>query len=345
LGPNFDRAWYQIDVGKAFRLTRPSDPVQLKARIGRQNVQFGTGYTLDMPLDAVVLDGRIKDLRIIGLVGKTIPSCPNIDRSQPVDSHSYRWFYGVQLQYEHWDRHVPFAYVLWNDDKTDERPKDYLQDYSYDSFYVGVGSRGELAHNLNYWAELVGEEGHSFGDGDFIHKDYIESGGWDFGLEYLFDLPTRPRVAAEYMFASGDAGRLFSPTNAAGGNYGDNKDTGFVGFGFRDTGIATGFVPSNLHIWRAGASFAPLEKLELLRDLEIGTNWFLYCKNAERGAISDFTAEQFSGYVGWEMDYFINWRLGSDVSWTARWGTFFPGQAYQDRDTRNFIFTGLTWSF
>ena len=35
-----------------------------------------------------------------------------------------------------------------------------------------------------------------------------------------------------------DDGRLLSPTSAAGGNRGDRKDSGFVGFGFRDTGIA-----------------------------------------------------------------------------------------------------------
>jgi len=45
------------------------------------------------------------------------------------------------------------------------------------------------------------------------------------------------------------------------------------------------------------------------------------------------------------MDYFINWRLSSDLSWTIRWGTFFPGAAYSEQDTRHFIFTGLTWSF
>jgi hypothetical protein len=45
------------------------------------------------------------------------------------------------------------------------------------------------------------------------------------------------------------------------------------------------------------------------------------------------------------MDYFINWRLASDLSWTFRWGTFFPGSAYSDRDMRHFVFSGVTWSF
>ena len=345
VGPNLDRGWYQIDVGRAFRLTAPDDPYQMRVRVGRQEVLFGTGYTLDMPLDAVVVDGRLHDFRIVGLFAKTIASYPNIDRSEPVDSHSARRFFGVQASYERLQNHRPFAYALWNDDYTDERPTHLLQNYAYDTQYFGFGARGSLVHNLNYWTEWVHEAGHSFGDGNFLRRDAVDAWGWDVGLEYLWDVPTRPHLSAEYMFASGDGGRLFSPTSAAGGNRGDRRDTSFVGFGYRDTGIAAGLTRSNLHVWRVGGALAPLEKIELCRDLEVGTNWFLYHKHHQRGAISDPTAGQFAGYVGWEMDYFINWRFASDLSWTIRWGTFFPGDAFQDRSMRSFLFTGMTWSF
>ncbi len=344
-GPNFDYVWYQIDFGKAFRLTKPSDPLQLQARIGQQQVRFGTGYMLDQPLDAVLLDAKLYDFRVIGLVGNTIPSYPNIDRSPPVASHSNRWLYGVQLQYEGFQRHQPFVYALWNDDKTKERPRDWLQNYSYDSYYTGFGSRGEIVHNLNYWAEAVFESGNGYNNGASLWRNYVEAFGWDAGLEYLFDVRMRPRIALEYMFGSGDAGRHGSPTNALGGNRVDSKDSSLVGFGYRDTGLAAALTPSNLHVWKAGASFVPLDRYEFFRDLELGTNWFLYYKNQPYGAISDFTAERYSGYVGWEMDYFINWRLASDLSWTTRWGAFFPGSAYEERGSRQFIMTGLTWSF
>jgi hypothetical protein len=158
-------------------------------------------------------------------------------------------------------------------------------------------------------------------------------------------VPTKPRVAGEYMFASGDGDRLFSPTNAAGGNRGDDQDSSFNGFGFRDTGLALSPINSNLHIWRLGGSFKPLEKVRGFRDFEFGTNWFLYHKHHSRGAISDPLADEFEGYVGWEMDYFVNWRIASDLSWTCRWGMFFPGSAYSEDSSRHFFFTGLTWSF
>ena len=345
-GPDFEQAWYQIDVGKAFRLNKPSDPVQLKARIGRQEVMFGTGYALDLPMQAVLLDAKLYDFRVQGLLGKSILNYPNnIDRSPPVQSHSDRDFYGVQLSYEKLQNHVPFVYAVWNDDHTKERPKDAFQNYRYDSFYLGFGSHGSLAHNLNYWIEGVLESGHDYGDGQFLRKDYIDAWGWDIGLEKLFDVALHPRVVGEYMFGSGDGNRQWSPTNADGGNSNGRKDTSFAAFGFRDTGIALSPTVSNLHVWKVGGSFTPLERYDFFRQLELGTNWFLYTKNRARAAISDPTADNFSGYVGWEMDYFINWRLSSDLSWTIRWGTFCPGSAYQDQHTRHFVLTGVTWSF
>ena len=345
VGPNLDLGWYQIDVGRALHLSEPADPLSLKIRVGRQQVRFGTGYTLDIPLDAVVTELRYEDFRLVGLLGKTKGSYANVDRSTPVANHSARCMWGLQFSYEGHQALQPFAFVLWNNDRTDERPKMPLQNYAYDTHYFGIGARGSVIHNLNYWVEAVYEGGESYGDGAIYEQDAVEAWGFDVGVEYLFDIPTRPFVSAEYMFGSGDSGRLFNATGAAGGNYGDERDTSFVPFGYRDTGLAGAPAVSNMHIWRAGAGFAPLEKIELCRDLEIGTNWFLYHKHHRRGAISDITADEFSGYVGWEMDYYINWRLASDLSWTARWGAFFPGQAYSERDMRNFFFTGITWSF
>ena len=345
IGPNLDRGWYQIDVGKAFRLTQPDDPFQMNVRIGRQDVMFGTGYVLDLPLDAVRFDAKLRDLTITGLFAKTIGSYPNIDRSDPVDSHSARRIFGVQAAYTGLQNHTLFGYALWNDDYTDERPTDWRQNYSYDTQYYGVGARGTIVHNLNYWNEWVYEAGHSYGDGMVLRRDTVDAWAWDAGLEYLFDCRMHPYINFEYMFASGDPGRLFSPTSAAGGNRGDRLDTGFAGFGYRDTGISAAPTLSNIHVWRLGGGFKPFDTTAFFRDLELGTNWFLYHKHHTRGAISDPTAGQFNGFVGWEMDYFINWRLASDISWTMRWGAFFPGEAYMDREMRNFLFTGITWSF
>jgi hypothetical protein len=186
IGPQFDQVWYQIDVGKALHL-KPSRN-ELRARLGRQTVQFGTGYALDLPMDAVLLDAKLRDLRVLGLFGRSIPSYTNIVRDEPVDSHMDRLFYGVQLAYEGWQRHVPFVYTLWNNDRTDERPKYYFR-FRYDSFYLGFG-RGEMLHNLNYWAEGFRIRA-TFGSGDFITGTTSRRSAGIWGSK-LFDLPTRP---------------------------------------------------------------------------------------------------------------------------------------------------------
>jgi hypothetical protein len=346
IGPNLDRGWYRLDVMRALRLRNEGSPVDLALKLGRQEVRFGTGYTLDLPMDAIQLEARVHDLRILGLLGKTISSNDNlIDHSAPVAGHMRRELYGVQLKYDGFDRHEPFVYALWNNDRTPEWPEEFYQNYAYDTRYFGFGSRGELVHGLAYWLEAVFESGHSYGDGQIFRRDRVEAWGIDAGVEKRWDHATRPRVGLEYMFGSGDAGRKLSPSSAAGGNRGDRIDTSFAGFGYRDTGIATNFQNSNLHLWRAAASFVPAPETELLKNLELGTNWFLFHKHHRAAAISDATADTFSGYVGWEMDYFANWRLSSELSWTLRWGTFFPGDAFSDRGSRHFLFTGLTWSF
>lgn len=344
-GPDFDRAWYQVDIGRALRLTRPSDWLQMKARLGRQEVLFGTGFALDQPLDAAWLETTLGDWRVDGLFGRSPQSYLNVDRSTPVSSHSSRRFFGVQVAYTGIERHEPFAYAIWNDDATDETPRDRFQNYAYDTQYFGFGSRGQVLPRLQYWAEAVFETGRSYGDGAFLSRDYVQAYGWDVGLEYLFAGPMRKRLMLEYMFGSGDPDRVFNATGAAGGNRGGGKDSSLVTFGFRDTGMAAALATSNLHIWKAGGSLTPLESIRPFEQLEVGSNWFLYHKHHARAAISDGTADEFAGYVGWEMDYFINWRFASDVSWTIRWGLFFPGDAYSDQGTRNFLFSGITWSF
>ena len=345
-GPRFDRAWYRIDVGRAFRLNQPSDPIQLYGQFGRQPVILGTGYALDLPLDAAVVSAKLWDFRLSGLFGRTPASTPNVDRSDAVNSHSDRHFYGAQLDYTKSDKCVPFAYALWNNDRTDERPQDSTQDYGYDTAYYGFGARGSIVHNLNYWAEAVFVDGSSYSDGWVRRRNNVNAFGADVGIEYLFDHEMRPRIAFEYMFASGDSGRDISPTNALGGNRGDFEDTSYIAFGFRDTGLALGPTPSNLHIWKFGGSMKPAPQVEALRDMELGTSWFLYHKHQANGAISDFTADRSNGFVGWEMDYFVNWRLASDLAWTLRWGTFFPAGAFSEsEDERHFLFTGVTWSF
>jgi len=343
-GPNLERAFYRFDLRKALRAAGREDiDYDLRLKAGRDLVQFGTGLALWQVLDHVAVQYANNQFELIGLIGQTVGSQYDLDRTRPTD-RTRRSFFGAQARYLANPRHRPFAYVLWQRDHNDETFATPLQDFDYDSFYAGVGARGELTDNLGYAVEWVYESGNSHGNRR-RYSDIIRAWAFDAQLEYLFDHRTRPRASFEYLFASGDDDRLASPTDAIGGNRFDNTDNGFNAFGYRDTGLAFAPVMSNLHMWRAGASFYPFAGDQLFDRLELGTNWFLYFKNHSEGAVSDSTANVRSGYLGWEMDYFANWEITNDIAWTVRGGLFFPGDAFSDQTTRPFVLTGVTWSF
>lgn len=344
-GPNLERGYYQFNLARAMEAYAQRTPdYNLRVKIGRDLVKFGTGYAMWTRLDHVLVRGEYRNVELTGLVGRTVGSTPDFDQSRPLD-RSRRAFFGVQAKYLGFDRHEPFVYALWQRDHNRETIPEPLQEYDYDSFYVGLGSQGEIVDNLRYSTEWVYESGHDYGHRRFISKDVIRAWAFDTELEYLFNVPTSPRVSLEYMFASGDPDRLGSPTDTVGGNRGNRLDRSFVGFGWRDTGLSFAPALSNVHIWRTGASFFPFQNHDWLRRLELGTDWFLYYKNHRQGAVSDPTADLPSGYLGWEMDYFANWAITTDLAWTTRYGIFFPGQAFSDQTTRTFFLVGVTWSF
>ncbi len=346
-GPQLERGWYQFRLRNAMQAYgRKQVPYDLRARVGRQYVEFGTGYALSLPLDALTLTGEYANFELTGLISNTVHSMNDVDLSRPGSHDTDRNFYGVQLRYLGLQQHKPFVYAVWNQDKNHESCPDLLQEYDYESHYVGFGSTGSIVStDVQYSMEWVFEGGNSYGDRRFLHRDDIDAWGFDVMVEYLMPVATKPRFLAEYMFASGDPDRIGSPTDAVGGNRRDHDDTSFIDFGFRDTGLSFAPQRSNIHIWRAGASFFPFEKVEAIKDIELGTDWFLYWKNHKAGAVSDELADLPDGYLGWEMDWFLNWRLTSDLSWTVRYGAFFPGSAFSDQTSRYFFLTGLTWSF
>ncbi len=344
-GPNLERGYYRFDLAKAVRASdRRSLDYNLTVTAGRDLVQFGSGLTLATPLDHVAVRAAYRGFELTVLAGKTVGSTQDFDLSRTA-TRTRRTFLGGQLRYAGLERHRPFVYALWQRDRNREQRPRLLQRFDYDSFHVGLGSAGELTKGLRYSAELVYQTGHSFGDGRFLGDDDIEALAAHAELEYLFPGARKARASLEYLFASGDSGRKTSPTNSAGGNRGDSLDTGFIGFGYRDTGLA--FAPrySNLHMWRVGGSYFPFPSHKVLGEFQVGTDAYLFYKHRRDGAVSDPSANVRSGYLGWELDQYANWRVTADLAWTARLGAFFPGKAFRDRTTRTFLLVGFTWSF
>lgn len=344
-GPNLERGYYRLDLAKALRVYRRK-VIDFDASLlaGRDLVHVGTGMTLATPLDHVSLRTTYRKLDVDGFVGRTVGSTQDFDLYRTA-KRTRRNFLGAQLKYVGLERHEPFAYALWQRDRNRASVRRFFRKLDYDSFYLGLGSTGEFAKGLRYTAEAVYEGGRSFSERLFAKGSDVRAFAALVELEYLFPGSKKARASVEYLFGSGDADRLASPTSTVPGTFGDFVDTSFVGFGYRDTGLS--FAPrySNLHMWRAGASLYPWPEHHRLQRLELGTSWYLYYKHHRAGAVSDPTATLPSSYLGWEMSYFANWQVAADLAWTARWGIFFPGDAFDDRSSRMFFLFGLTWSF
>ncbi len=347
IDPVVERAWYQLDLAQLHRnRTGREPPVALKIKVGRAYTQIGTALTLSVPMDMIQFDVSTGAWDVMALLGRTVSRTPNIDPSEPVATRLRRSIWGVEVAYNGLARHRPFVYFLSNSDDPKPRPRDPNQSFGYDSHYVGLGSTGSvLDPNLHYQCELVGEWGKTYSDGVTAGRDPIQAFAADFLVEYYFRRPGRPRVQAEYLFASGDSDRRVSATSTIGGNRAGTVDHAFNAFGFRDTGLA--FAPriSNLQMFMVGGSFFPFENHRWFRKMEVGTKAFFYQKAKSGGPISVISAGKDSRYLGMEWDVFCDWRITSDVAFTIRYGAFGPGGAFSDQSCVQFFYTGVTFSF
>ncbi len=342
-----ERAWYGLNVNRLLGWDIDG-PVNLDVKAGRDFQTIGNAFTLSIPLDMLHVKADIYPWQITAFGGKTIFRSYNIDESPLLVNRQDRILWGTEIVYERFSEHRPFVYVLFNYDHTDPAAPSPFQSYKYDSRYLGIGSRGVIgSDDLRYAWELVGEWGKTYSTGVTSGRDHIEAYGFDLLLEYYLDHATRPKLMFEYLFGSGDSDRLGSPVATAGGNLNNTSDKAFNAFGFRDTGIALAPVVSNLHIFSGGVSLFPFDHSPQFKALEVGGKTFFYVKHRKDGAISDPSAANNEGWVGFEWDLFCNWRLSSDLAWTTRYGMFHPGSACDgtDKSPRHFIYSGMILSF
>ena len=162
--------------------------------------------------------------------------------------------------------------------------------------------------------------------------------------DYQFAGPLEPSLRFQYMFASGDSDRT-TVTDMAAGNQAGTTDTGFLAFGFVQTGFSLFPRVSNLHLFSFGGSIRPLESVELFHKLEVGLYGYYYRKATASELISDSRAFLPNADIGQELDFVLRWRIFSDLGVSLNYGCFFPGAAYTDRSARHFFSTGFTYSF
>ncbi len=344
-GPNLDMGFLSLDVNKALeKYSEGALPWDVRVQGGRQYYHLGRGLVMRDVQDGVQLFVRSKYLDFRGLGSWTIRSRDNVDRSVPGFTESHRLFLGGQLDYTGFDKHTPYVYFLSQDDYSEELPEDPLQEYRYDSNYLGLGSVGELFRNARYYTEVSLQRGESYATGTTTKREDVKAYALDLGLDYFFPCHTHPRLGVEWAYGSGDDDRM-SVTNAVGGNQPDSIDTNYLYFGVINTGYALAPRLSNLQFIRVGGTLKPFQGSEHFDRLEVGCNFFEYRKDEASGAISDFRANRDHEDVGSALDFIVFWRIFHDLQLSAKYGVFYPGKAYSSRASREFLLTSITYSF
>ena len=346
IGPNLEMGYYQLDVSRAVqKSTGQVWPFDLKVRGGREFIEVGRGIALSKILDGASFDVTTKDWAFMGFAARTVGGEDNMDISDPNIANSRRSFYGGQFTYKGIDRHQPYAFFVIQKDWSRELPDLPFQDFTYDSKYFGIGSRGEVATNLQYAVEGIWQSGRSTANLQEGSSEPIRAYALDAELDYYVPRPMRPVLSMEYAYASGDGDRG-SATTAINGNRKGTSDREFQGFGYVNSGLALAAQFSNIQFVRLGGRMTPLENKIRFGRIDIGADYYFLMKAAEGGPISDTRATKSATFLGQEVDLYVEWRILSDVSWVLRYGHFIPGNAYPiDSFSRDFLFTGFNFMF
>lgn len=312
-------------------------------------------------LDGGFVDLSWKDVTVELLAGVTPVRTVDFDTSRPsFDHNTRRGFFGAMASYqintENFGNHKPFIYVL---SQRDYNSHDSLQQgnihtgFSYNSYYVGAGSTGNVGDHVLYGAEVAYEAGHTLSNSYRVNGfsleqvqqtyDQIQSMAADVRIDYLVNDRRNTRLGAEMILASGDPDRQFTNTTFAG-NAPLTRDNAFNAFGLVNTGLAFAPEVSNLAAFRVGAATYPITDADLFRRMQIGFDFFVFNKLQKERAITEKSGNKH--YLGVEPDVYLNWQITSDVTLAVRYGIFFPDDnLLSHQSPRQFVYTGVTFAF
>ncbi len=358
--PIVDRWWYEFNLANAIAADsgrRINGNFTLRA--GRQFVDWGAGLALSEQLYAVRpnvefgLGENGGTLGIDGLIGITPgdEGVTDFDASRDdFNEQTERSFFGAMLRYTFPSSHEVYAYALYmGDNNGGDRPRATIVpepvEFDYESTYLGIGSTGSIGTKTRYVGEFVFQTGESTSDplrGAQTEED-IEAWAFRGQLQYVPGDDWLSRWELEVLMASGDDDRLVA-TDTVGGNLTGTDDNAFNSLGFVNTGLAFAPALSNILVIRGGYAGYPFREVDGLEAMQLGVDLLVHNKLDSDAPIEEPTDDDM--FLGVEADFFMNWRVTSDLSVVARYGVFFPSDTLQtETDTRHFLFLGATLSF
>ncbi len=340
--PRLDIGYYYGDLNKTLGLGLGSD-TKVRLQLGRNYETLGEGMVMDDRGDGAKIEVGNDKIEFTGLVMRSIYSTDMFDRSY-LDFGSNRYVtMSGEVVGKFSETFEVFGYTLFRRDKNDASPLNLTQRFGYDPQYHGGGVRGQFGPSFVYFAEGAWELGSRYSDGSAA-RDRIEAFAFTAGADYTFvDVEMKPKFSVQHMFGSGDKDNQGTVVDTVMGNTAGTNDNTFFTYGYIDMGYAFYPLLSNVEVMKFGFALEPWSEHELLGDLEVGVNHYLYRKHRSGGGISDraILPGWSQSRLGHETDFFLSWRPVSDVSILAQSGIFYPAtHAFSQDKRRNFF----SWS-
>ncbi len=348
-----DRYWYEFDLRNALAAgNAPPIDGNFNIRVGRQFIDWGAGLALSETLYAARPTLELsKNLRIEGLAGITPDHTVDFDASRvDYDEKTRRTYFGARVVAKDAAANEYYAFYLYSGDnynRTESRAPIVFTDAKFDhaSNFLGLGTNLTIGDDLQVLFEAVAQLGTNYSDplrGTQTRED-VKAGATRAQFAYLLRDATRSRIELEFLAGTGDDDRL-SSTDTVGGNAPGTTDHAFNTLGFANTGLAFGGSLNNLWSTRLGYSCEPFPDLGPISAIQVGIDGFIFSKISAAAPIDELTNQ--SKFLGGEVDLFLNYRINSDLSFSARYGIFLPGEAIAgSHHARDFALFSIVLSF
>ncbi len=349
-----EEAYYKFDLARYLAAYHgESSPNDLTVTVGRQFVNWESGLVLAQYLDGGKADISVGPFGATLLAGVTTYGTTDFDTSRPdYDKSTYRGFFGGEASVQ-LGTHRPFVYFLAQRDYNQDRNLTIAgatAEFRYNSNYIGIGSNGSFTDHIHYLAEAVYEFGSDLsapfliGSTSAQSEEPIQAWAGLAELDYLFNDARHSKVGLTGIIASGDHDR--GSTNATlNGNSTGTHDNAFNSLGIVSAGYAFSPPISNLVVLKTSGTTFPMGDLTgPLSRLQLGSDLLFFGKAESHGQIDETTSDG-QRFLGTELDLYANWRILEDVTFQVRYGIFFPGTTIQSDQTRQFVYTSLTYSF
>lgn len=335
-----------FDLEQAF-VTMTFADAAFKFSAGRKYYNIGTGLVLNGRGDGAELGitTPVYSVKALGLYTGFLlkDNNPYGLSDKEFSDGAERVFLGGVMSAYAGNQHM-YVFGLVQRDMSDQQDG---KETTYNSEYFGAGIEGVVFTNISYYGEVIVETGESYINNTTANeKGSIAAYAANTGLNFFIPLPMNPAIIVQYAYGSGDEYRSnYITSNRDSGATG--YDSGFISFGTFSGGYALKPVLSNIHIYRAGLSFAPFSMSDsmMLKKLSLSGKYSYYMKDEKSSPINDGTEATLNKpFIGQGMDFSLRWQMFYDASIYVNYGLFMPGDAYASKDKRSFAMAGVNLS-